>query len=84
MTLHPATAKVLAYFDCEHLKDRSPSLYETSRLYYDLAHTLADRLPPVAKTTDALNTLLRSKDDAVRASLDLLDDAEAAAVSYRK
>lgn len=84
MDLHPATVKVLSYFECEHLKDRSLVLYETSKLYRDLAHTLADRLPPVPKTTDALNALLRSKDDAVRAALDLLNDAEAEKVSYKR
>lgn len=70
MAIHPATAKVLSYFEYEHLPEGP--LRDTSKKFYDFAHDLAASLPPVAKTTDALNELLRAKDDAVRAALDLV------------
>ncbi len=69
MAMHPATAKVLSYFEFDHLPDGP--LRDTSRKFFDFAHELANTLPPVAKTTDALNELLRAKDDAVRAALEL-------------
>lgn len=59
---------LLRYFKYDHLP---PHLAEVSKLYADLAHEIAHRLPESPETTVALRKLLESKDAAVRAALDL-------------
>lgn len=63
---HPSLTTMLGYFAHEHLPQR---LAEVSRPFHDLAHHLADTLPPSPELTVALRKLLESKDCAVRAAL---------------
>lgn len=65
--LHPATEKLLSYFDYEHLRD--DDLKAVSRKFHDLAHAIAPALTG-AEATVALRKLLEAKDAAVRAGLD--------------
>jgi hypothetical protein len=65
MTLHPATAAILRYFEYEHLP---LALQNVSRPFHDLAHELVGYLEG-PEVTVALRKLLEAKDCAVRAAL---------------
>jgi len=70
--MHPSTEAILRYFDFDHLP---PRLRKVSEPFGFLATKLAVTLPPIPETTVAIRKLLEAKDAAVRASLDLPDDA---------
>jgi hypothetical protein len=59
---HPAVLGILRFFDYHHLR---PELAVVSRPFHDLAHTLAETLPPDPETTVALRKLREAKDVAV-------------------
>jgi len=67
--MNKATEQVLRYFEFDHLPDGPRR--DTSRQFYGLAHEMAESLPEIPATTQCLNDLLRAKDWAVRATLDL-------------
>ena len=58
---------LLRYFSYAHLPRE---LQGVSRHFYELAHWIADAIPPSAERTVALRKLLEGKDAAVRARLD--------------
>lgn len=62
---------ILRYFQFSHLP---ANLRAVSHPFYDLAHHLAEALPPGPETSVALRKLLESKDAAVRAALDLPEE----------
>lgn len=66
------SAPILRYFSVIHLKPGP--LRQTSALFAELAVTIDDALPDSAEKSVALRKLLESKDAAVRAALDLLED----------
>ncbi|PKQ22200.1 MAG: hypothetical protein CVT65_14470 [Actinobacteria bacterium HGW-Actinobacteria-5] len=66
------SAPILRYFSINHLKPGP--LRQTSALFAELAVTIDDALPDSAEKSVALRKLLESKDAAVRAALDLLED----------
>jgi hypothetical protein len=57
---------ILRFFAYEHLP---PHLAEVSRPFCELAHQIAETLPPSAETSVALRKLLEAKDAAVRATI---------------
>lgn len=64
--MHPATAKILEYFECDHLP---PELQPYARPLKDLAHKYVADLEG-AELTAGLRKLLEAKDCMVRAALD--------------
>lgn len=68
------SAPILRYFSVTHLKPGP--LRQTSALFAELAVTIDDALPDSAEKSVALRKLLESKDAAVRAALDLLEDGQ--------
>lgn len=67
-------APILRYFSVVHLKPGP--LRQTSAPFADLAVALDEALPDSAEKTVALRKLLEAKDSAVRAALDLLEEAD--------
>lgn len=66
--MHEATARLLPYFEYEHLHGQ---LSEVSQKFHALAHELSeDPLLDGPELTVALRKLLEAKDCAVRAALD--------------
>lgn len=63
--LHPETARVLSYLDCDHLPAR---LQVIARPFRDLGHVLVTMLSG-PELTVSLRKLVESKDCAVRAAL---------------
>lgn len=57
---------ILRFFAYEHLP---PHLQAISRPACELAHTMAQSLPPCAETSAGLRRLLEAKDAFVRASI---------------
>jgi len=57
---------LLQYFEYKHLPE---DLQNISKLFYDLAEDLIEKLPSNPETTVFLRKLLESKDCAVRASI---------------
>lgn len=70
--MHPSTRAILRYFASDHLP---PKLRRVSEPFGILATQIANSLPPIPETTVAVRALLNAKDAAVRAALDLPDDA---------
>lgn len=64
--MNQSISHILKFFAYEHLP---PKLQLISKLFCDLAHSLASTLPDNPETTVALRKLLESKDAAVRATL---------------
>ena len=65
-SVHPATAAILRYFECDHLP---PHLQAVARPIRDLAHDMAGKLSG-SELTAGLRKLLEAKDCLVRAALD--------------
>ena len=63
---HPAIEEKLSWLEYGHLP---PHLQETSKLFHDLAHKLADSIPSSPQLTIALQRIIDAKDAAVRASI---------------
>jgi hypothetical protein len=61
---HPSVEHVLQFFAYDHLP---PDLQAFSKPFHDLAHQMADSLPPNQETTVGLRKLLEAKDCMVRA-----------------
>lgn len=53
----------LHYFNYDHLPER---LQKISRPFYDIAHFMAQSLPPSHEKDKCLDALLAAKDSAVR------------------
>lgn len=66
ISMHPATAHVLKFFEYTHLPER---LQGVSKPFKELAVIVASRVPDSPETTVALRKLLEAKDAAVRATL---------------
>lgn len=64
--MHPSTEALLRFFDFSHLPEGMQAI---SKPFCDLAHQMANDLPPNAETTTCLRKLLEAKDCAVRAAL---------------
>ena len=62
---------ILRYFAYDHLKT---PLRGVSQQFHELAHVVAETLPPGAETSTALRKLLEGKDAAVRAALDIAQE----------
>lgn len=58
------TYPILKFFKYAHLPGR---LQEVSKPFCDLAHKMAEELPPCDETSAGLRKLLEAKDCAVRA-----------------
>lgn len=65
---HPATLAMLRHFEYRHLVNGD--LQAVSKLFADVAHELAHRLPDSAELSVALRKLLEGKDAAVRAAVE--------------
>lgn len=65
--MHPATEKLLKFFDYDHLP---APLGAISMPFNLVAHKMSETLPENAETTMCLRKLLEAKDCAVRAALD--------------
>ena len=72
------TAQLLRWFDCSHLP---PELQSVTLQYQLLAKRLARQLPVCAETTVALRKLLESKDAAVRAEIQRMEEKNHEAAS---
>lgn len=59
---------ILRYFDFAHLPAH---LQEVARGFHDLAHHIAETLPPGPEASTALRKLLEGRGAAVRAALDI-------------
>lgn len=57
---------ILQFFAYQHLP---PHLQEVSKPFCELAHKMAETLPPCAELSAGLRKLLEAKDCAVRASI---------------
>lgn len=66
VTLHPAVAGILQFFESAHLPEK---LREVSEPFGLLATRLATTLPSNAELTVSLRKLLEAKDAAVRAAI---------------
>jgi hypothetical protein len=71
---HPGTVALLRWFEFGHLP---PELGAVSRILYDAAHQLVDRLGDGPELTTALRKLLEGKDAAVRQAIADRDDVPA-------
>lgn len=67
---------IMHYFDHRHLKDGP--LRDISKEYTEFAEKLEKFLPAGAEKSEALRDLLKSKDSAVRAALDLTTEDQRA------
>lgn len=67
--MHIATRQVLRFFRFDHLSDGPGK--EVAAHFAAFAEGLADLLPEDPETTIALRELLKSKDAAVRAALEI-------------
>lgn len=67
---------IMRYFDHRHLKDGP--LRDVSKEYTEMAEKLEKFLPAGAEKSEALRDLLKSKDSAVRAALDLATEEQRA------
>ncbi len=65
--MNPAIEHVLKFFTYDHLPD---NLQAVSRLFYILAHEMAQLAPDNREMTVCLRKLLEAKDAAVRAALE--------------
>jgi len=61
---HPSVAHLLQFFAYAHLPEH---LQAASKPFCDLAHAMANTLPPNPETTAGLRKLLEAKDCFVRA-----------------
>ena len=66
-TMHPSTKVILRYFNYSHLP--SSKLRHVSKQFYELAHTMLQKVPEGPETTAGLRKLLEAKDCFVRAAL---------------
>ena len=57
---------ILQFFAYEHLPE---ALHQVSFPFYDLAHSIVERVPRNPERTVALRKLLEAKDAAVRAAI---------------
>ena len=68
-SIHPSVEQVLRHFEYNHLP---PELKTYSRPFYELAHSLSERLSG-PEFTVVLRKMLEAKDCMVRAALDASD-----------
>lgn len=76
MSQEQSKTPIMRYFDHRHLKDGP--LRDVSKEYTEMAEKLDKFLPAGPEKSEALRDLLKSKDSAVRAALDLTTEDQRA------